>query len=76
MEKILQREDIPSDQDGTYFGLAHKVSWWKIKKLIAQNLYERGLVDDPKPRVWPSYEQAADELGFPRAYIRGMGSSR
>ncbi|KAK1983626.1 hypothetical protein LZ30DRAFT_713824 [Colletotrichum cereale] len=75
IEKILQREPIPSDDVGIYFGVAHTMSWWKVMSAIAQALYDRGLVKDMEPQVWSSYNAAADELGWPRAYIRGMGAS-
>lgn len=76
VENILQHNPIPSDDKGIYFGLAHRMSWWKIRERMAENLYNRGLVNEPNVQTWPSYEQAADELGFPRAYIRAMSTAR
>ncbi|KZL68076.1 nad dependent epimerase dehydratase family protein [Colletotrichum incanum] len=75
IEKILQGEPIPSDEVGIYFGVAYKISWWKVMSAISLALHSRGLVKDPEPQFWPSYDAAADELGWPRAYIRGMGAS-
>lgn len=76
IEKILQRETIPSDEAGIYFGAAFKTSQWKILSAISKSLHSRGLVKQLEPQVWSSYDTAADELGWPRAYIRGMGTSR
>lgn len=76
IENIVKREPIPSDDKGIYFGLTHRMSWWRIKTELAKNLYSRGLVDDPETRTWPSYEQGADDIGFPRAYIRAMTIAR
>lgn len=76
IEKILEREPIPSDEVGFYFGNAFKTSWWNIMSGISQALHARGLVKNSEPQVWTSYETAADELDWPRAYIRGMGASR
>ncbi|GJC90129.1 hypothetical protein ColLi_12967 [Colletotrichum liriopes] len=75
IEKILQGEPIPSDEVGIYFGVAYKISWWKVMSAISQALHSRGLVKDLEPQFWSSYDAAADELGWPRAYIRGMGTS-
>lgn len=43
---------------------------------LAKALYKRGLVNEPTVTTWPSYEEAADTLGFPRRFIRGIGASR
>ncbi|WQF88868.1 Putative NAD-dependent epimerase/dehydratase, NAD(P)-binding domain superfamily [Colletotrichum destructivum] len=75
IEKILQGDPIPSDEVGIYFGVAYTMSWWKVMSAIARALHSRGLVKDLEPQFWPSYDTAADELGWPRAYIRGMGAS-
>ncbi|OBR07670.1 Nad dependent epimerase dehydratase family protein [Colletotrichum higginsianum IMI 349063] len=75
IEKILQGDPIPSDEVGIYFGVAYTMSWWKVMSAIARALHSRGLVKDLEPQFWPSYDAAADELGWPRAYTRGMGAS-
>ena len=43
--------------------------------LLAKAMHARGLVNQPTAETWPSYEKAADEYGFPRLYMRAMGSS-
>lgn len=43
--------------------------------LLAKAMHARGLVNSPSVKTWPSYEQAADEYGFPRQFIRAMGTS-
>lgn len=76
IEKVLQGEQVPSGEEGYYFAMAHRAPWWKIMSAIAKSLHSRGLVSNPEPQIWPSYDTAADSLGYPRAYIRGMGTSR
>lgn len=43
---------------------------------LADSLYARGLVKDPKVETWPSDEAAAQALHFPALYIRAMGTAR
>jgi hypothetical protein len=43
---------------------------------IAERLYSRGLVTEPKAKIWSDYYTAADSLGFPRAYIGAMGTHK
>lgn len=74
-EKILQQESIPSGEKGYYFAIAHRFSWWELMGRLAQCLHQRGLVDSPHIQTWPSYELAADSLGWPREYVRNMGES-
>ncbi|KAH8690119.1 hypothetical protein BGW36DRAFT_433072 [Talaromyces proteolyticus] len=75
VEKILQEEDIPMTETGYYFAMAHRAPWWQIMDGIANALYARGLVPEPKVHIWPSDEMAAEYLGFPAAYIRAMGTA-
>ncbi|KAI0173199.1 NAD(P)-binding protein [Hypoxylon sp. FL1284] len=75
MEKILQKENVPKNEDGYYFVVAHQGDWWAVAERMAKALYARGLVEQLEVKTWPSYESAADELGWPRAHIRAMGSS-
>ncbi|KAI1414112.1 NAD(P)-binding protein [Hypoxylon sp. FL1857] len=74
-EKILNKESIPSGERGYYFAFAHRASWWDIMQRLADALYARGLITEPKVQVWPSYEMAADYMGFPRLHIRAIGTS-
>ncbi|KAI1087270.1 NAD(P)-binding protein [Rostrohypoxylon terebratum] len=76
VEKILQKEPIPSGEKGYYFATVHRAPWWEIMQRIADALYKRGLVTEPKVQIWLSWDEAADELGFPRPFIRAIGSSR
>ncbi|KAI0881295.1 NAD(P)-binding protein [Annulohypoxylon maeteangense] len=75
VEKILQKEPIPSGEEGYYFAAVHRAPWWEIMQLLADGLYARGLVKEPKVQVWPSYDEAADQLGLPRLYVRAIGTS-
>lgn len=43
---------------------------------LAKGLYSRGLVTEPEVQVWPSYDEAAETMGFPRLYMRAIGTSR
>ncbi|KAH7236700.1 uncharacterized protein BKA55DRAFT_597254 [Fusarium redolens] len=72
LNKILKEEPIAVGNDRYFFSVAHRTSWWKIMDKIAEGLYARGLVDDPTPKIWPNYDVAADNLGFPRKFIRPM----
>ncbi|KAF2251858.1 NAD(P)-binding protein [Trematosphaeria pertusa] len=75
VEKILQKERIPSGEEGYYFAMAHRTPWWAAMDRIAQSLHARGLVAESKPSIWPSDKMAADYLGFPVLYVRAMGTS-
>ncbi|KAI1137283.1 NAD(P)-binding protein [Hypoxylon sp. FL0543] len=74
VEKILRKEQIPSGEQGYYFGFAHWASWWDVTQRLADALYARGLVAEPKVEVWPSWEEAADHLGLPRPHVRSIGT--
>ncbi|KAJ0278986.1 hypothetical protein COL940_006960 [Colletotrichum noveboracense] len=74
-ENILLGKPIPSGREGYYFATVHRVPWWDVMDRIAVAMHARGLVDEPTTKVWPSYDVAADTLGFPRLYIRAMGTS-
>jgi hypothetical protein len=76
LEKILRQEPVPSDENGYYFALAHRSPWWKVMDGLAKGLYSRGLVTEPEVQVWPSYDEAAETMGFPRLYMRAIGTSR
>ena len=76
VEKILQKEPIPSGEKGYYFAMAHKISWWTVMSYLAKGLHQRGLVTEPEAQTWPSYDMAADNLGWPRQFVRAMGTSR
>jgi dTDP-4-dehydrorhamnose reductase len=76
VEKIIQKEPIPSGEGGYYFAMAHRGSWWDIMQRIAESLHARGLVARPSAVPWPSYDLAAQRLGFPAPYVRAMATSR
>ncbi|KAM0424376.1 hypothetical protein ACHAPT_010524 [Fusarium lateritium] len=75
LEKLLQQEPIPSGESGYYFAVAHRSPWWKVMDGLAEGLYSRGLVTEPKAQMWSGYDEAADNLGFPRLYVRAIGTS-
>jgi hypothetical protein len=56
--------------------MAHRIPWWDVMDRLAKALHARGLVKEPKARIWPSDEVAAETLGFPARYIRAMGTAR
>ncbi len=43
---------------------------------IAKALHARGLVADSEVKIWPTYEVAAEALGYPVQYIKPMAMSR
>ncbi|KAI1378883.1 NAD(P)-binding protein [Hypoxylon crocopeplum] len=75
VEKILQKESMPSGENGHYFAMAHRAPWWDVMQRLADALYAHELVKEPKVQTWPSDDIAADTLGFPRPFIRGIGVS-
>jgi hypothetical protein len=75
-EKVLLKERIPSGETGYYFPIVHKTHWWSVMERLAESLQTRGFVDRPEPEIWPSDDMAADYLGFPRTFIRAIGTNR
>lgn len=75
VENILQQHPIPSGDKGYYFAIAHRIPWWITMDSLAAHLYRRGLVAESTARIWPTYEMAADCLGFPTKYVRAMVAS-
>jgi hypothetical protein len=55
--------------------MAHRIPWWAAMDRLAAHMHTRGLVADPAPQTWPSYDAAADALEWPRQYVRAMGTS-
>ncbi|KAF6842782.1 nad dependent epimerase dehydratase family protein [Colletotrichum musicola] len=74
-EKILLRESLPSGRNGYHFVFSHRVRWSAVTQRLAEILHARGLVDKPEVRLWPSFDAAADALGFPRLYMEAIGTS-
>ncbi|KAE8451665.1 hypothetical protein EG329_003122 [Mollisiaceae sp. DMI_Dod_QoI] len=75
VEKILQKEPIPSGEKGYYFAMAHRISWWTIMSRLAEGLHMRGLVTEPRVQTWPSYDMASEHLRWPPQFVRAMGTS-
>ncbi|CAG9986513.1 unnamed protein product [Clonostachys byssicola] len=75
VEKILKEEPIPNGANGYYFGFAHRLPWWKTMERIAAGLHARGLVTTPTAQVWPSWEEAAEQLKWPVQHIHAMGAA-
>ncbi|KAJ4258151.1 hypothetical protein NW762_008292 [Fusarium torreyae] len=75
LSKILKQEPLPFSKDRYFFPVAHRAPWWAVMDRIAKALYARGLVTDSTPQIWENYDIAADNLGFPRKYIKGIGMS-
>ena len=75
IEKILQKEALPSGTEGYYFALAHHLHWWEVLDHLAGALDARGLVIDPKTHFWPSDEAAADSLGVPVQFVLPLWNS-
>ncbi|KAF4972347.1 hypothetical protein FSARC_1069 [Fusarium sarcochroum] len=75
LSKILKREPLSFGNDRYFFPIAHRAPWWAVMDKIAKALYARGLINDPTPQIWENNDIAADSLGFPRLYIKGIGMS-
>lgn len=73
--KILQKEPIPTGENGYYFAMAHRLPWWKVMERLAAVMHVQGLVTSPEVKTWPSYELAAETLRFPLLYLPAMGTS-
>lgn len=76
VSKIIKKAPLPSGEHGYFFAFSHNVSTWSLMQRFATSLHDRGLVSNPEPVVWPSYETAADYLGWPRAHVRAMGTNK
>ncbi|KAF4612842.1 hypothetical protein G7Y89_g15531 [Cudoniella acicularis] len=75
IEKILQKETIPSGPEGYYFALAHDLIWWEVLDHLAAALKARNLVVDSKTQIWPSDEAAAKSLGVPVQFVQLLWNS-
>ncbi|KAF8859153.1 NAD(P)-binding protein [Acephala macrosclerotiorum] len=75
VERILQKKSLPSGELGYYFPLAHDMNWWAALDHIAMALYARGLVNDPKARIWPSDAVAAESLHCPMQFLHILYNS-
>ena len=75
VSKIVAGESLPHNQQGYFFALAHRAPWHKTMHRLARALYKRGLVTSPEPEVWPSYEVAAEHLGWPPQHARAMATN-
>ncbi|KAF2792902.1 NAD(P)-binding protein [Melanomma pulvis-pyrius CBS 109.77] len=73
--RILNKDLVPSGEKGYYFAMAHRYSWWNVMQRIAEAMHARRLVDEPEAKIWPSYEMAAESLGYPLLYMRAIGTS-
>ena len=75
IEKIFQKETLPSGVEGYYFGVAHDFTWWEALDQLAVALDARNLVTDSKTQVWPSDEAAAESMGIPVQFARLLWNS-
>ena len=70
VKKIVQKETIPSGEEGYYFALAHEIVWTEALQYLAIALKARGLVTDSKIQIWTSDEAAAESLGVPAPFVQ------
>jgi hypothetical protein len=70
VKKIVQKETIPSGEEGYYFALAHEIIWSEALQHLAIALKARGLVTDSKIQIWTSDEAAAESLGVPAPFVQ------
>ena len=70
MTKVLKKEELPSNEEGYYFALAHDLHWWEVLDHLATSLKARGLVTDSTIQTWPSDAAAAEALGVPEQFLQ------
>ena len=70
VKKIVQKETIPSGEEGYYFALAHEIVWSEALQHLAIALKARGLVTDSKIQIWTSDEAAAESLAVPAPFVQ------
>ena len=75
ISSIIQRSPIPSGAQGYYFATVHRLPWWEVLGRLATGLHTRGLVTSTTVSNWPSEKMAAESLGFPEQFVRGMGTA-
>jgi hypothetical protein len=75
VEKILQKETIPSGKEGYYFAVAHDIIWWEYLDQLAEVLHASGITADTKTEIWPSDAAAAEVLGLPIPFVRILWKS-
>ncbi|KAL8750960.1 MAG: hypothetical protein Q9199_006734 [Rusavskia elegans] len=75
IEKILQREVIPSSAEGYYFALAHDILWWELMDQPAVALKTRGLVTETETEIWSSDKTAAKSLKVPVRFVQPLWDS-
>ena len=75
IQKILQKEAIPSGAEGYYFALAQYFAWWEVMDRLAMALDARGLVTNTETEIWPNDEDAADALGVPVQFLQALWNS-
>ena len=75
VSKIVAGDPLPHSERGYVFAFAHHAPWHKTMARLAEALYKRGLVTTPETEVWPSYEEAAEQLGWPPQFARAMATT-
>ncbi|KAI9706233.1 MAG: hypothetical protein M1820_004808 [Bogoriella megaspora] len=75
VEKVLQKEELPSGTEGYYFALAHDLVWWEVLDRLGIALKARGLVTSPETQIWPNDEVAAESMGVPVKYLQPLWNS-
>ncbi|KAI9656895.1 MAG: hypothetical protein M1821_003534 [Bathelium mastoideum] len=75
VEKILQKEPLPSETEGYYFGITHELVWWEFLDRLTAALHSRGLVKSSETHTWPSDDVAAEALGVPAQFVQPLWNS-
>ena len=75
VERLLNKEPIPSGTEGYYFAIAHHVHWWEFLDRLAVTLKGRGLVTHPDVQTWPNEDFTADALGIPKMFVKPLWGS-
>jgi hypothetical protein len=75
VSKLVAGIPVPHNERGYLFAFAHRAPWHKTMDRLAEALYKRGLVSTPNTAIWPSYEAAAEQLGWPPQLARAMATT-
>ncbi|KAF2231493.1 NAD(P)-binding protein [Viridothelium virens] len=75
IQKILQKEPLPSGTEGYYFALAHNLIWWEVLDQLAATLKARGLVTTSDTSIWSDDEAAAEAMGIPIQFVQPLWNS-
>lgn len=75
MDKITNQQQIPINEEGYYFAIAHSSTWWEVLDYLSSALHARGLTKQKKVEVWPNDEFAANAFEMPGPFVQVLWNS-